>query len=41
MPVAARLLESPEEAAERVLERLVDAQLLETPSPGRYRLHDP
>jgi DNA-binding SARP family transcriptional activator/tetratricopeptide (TPR) repeat protein len=40
LPVAARLLESPEEAAERVLERLVDAQLLETPSPGRYRLHD-
>jgi len=40
VPVAARLLESPEEAAERVLERLVDAQLLETPSPGRYRLHD-
>jgi tetratricopeptide (TPR) repeat protein len=40
VPVAARLLESPEEAAEQVLERLVDAQLLETPSPGRYRLHD-
>jgi DNA-binding SARP family transcriptional activator len=40
VPVAARLLESPEEATERVLERLVDAQLLETPSPGRYRLHD-
>jgi len=40
VPVAARLLESSEEAAERVLERLVDAQLLETPSPGRYRLHD-
>jgi DNA-binding SARP family transcriptional activator len=40
VPVVARLLDRPEEAAERVLERLVDAQLLETPSPGRYRLHD-
>jgi DNA-binding SARP family transcriptional activator len=40
VPVAARLLDQPEEPAERVLERLVDAQLLETPSPGRYRLHD-
>lgn len=40
LPVAARLLDRPEDAAERVLERLVDAQLLETPAPGRYRLHD-
>ncbi len=40
MPVAARLLDAPEETAERALERLVDAQLLETPRPGRYRLHD-
>jgi DNA-binding SARP family transcriptional activator/DNA polymerase III delta prime subunit len=40
VPVAARLLDRPEEAAERALERLVDAQLLETPSPGRYRIHD-
>jgi tetratricopeptide (TPR) repeat protein len=40
VPVVARLLDQPEEAAERALERLVDAQLLETPSPGRYRLHD-
>jgi DNA-binding SARP family transcriptional activator len=40
LPVAARLLEASEEAAERVLERLVDAQLLETPAPGRYQLHD-
>jgi DNA-binding SARP family transcriptional activator/DNA polymerase III delta prime subunit len=39
-PVAARLLDAPEQAAERALERLVDAQLLETPTPGRYRLHD-
>jgi DNA-binding SARP family transcriptional activator len=40
MPVVARLLEVPEVAAEQVLERLVDAHLLQTPSPGRYRLHD-
>jgi len=40
VPVAARLLDNSEERAERVLERLVDAQLLETPTPGRYRLHD-
>jgi DNA-binding SARP family transcriptional activator/tetratricopeptide (TPR) repeat protein len=38
--VAARLLDQSEDAAERVLERLVDTQLLETPAPGRYRLHD-
>jgi DNA-binding SARP family transcriptional activator/tetratricopeptide (TPR) repeat protein len=40
LPAAARLLGQPEDAAERVLERLVDTQLLETPVPGRYRLHD-
>jgi DNA-binding SARP family transcriptional activator/DNA polymerase III delta prime subunit len=40
VPVVARLLELPEEATERVLERLVDAHLLQTPAPGRYRLHD-
>jgi DNA-binding SARP family transcriptional activator/tetratricopeptide (TPR) repeat protein len=40
VPVVARLLEASEERAEGVLERLVDAQLLETPAPGRYRLHD-
>jgi tetratricopeptide (TPR) repeat protein len=38
--VAARLLDVGEQAAERVLERLADAHLLETPAPGRYRLHD-
>ena len=38
--VVARLLDQPDTAAEQVLERLVDFQLLETPSPGRYRLHD-
>jgi len=40
VPVAARLLDQSEDAAGRVVERLVDAQLLETPAPGRYRLHD-
>jgi DNA-binding SARP family transcriptional activator/tetratricopeptide (TPR) repeat protein len=40
IPVVTRLLDAPEKAVERVLERLVDAQLLETPHPGRYRLHD-
>jgi len=40
VPVAARLLDQPEETAERVLERLVDAQLLETLAAGRYRMHD-
>jgi DNA-binding SARP family transcriptional activator/DNA polymerase III delta prime subunit len=40
VPVAARLLDAPEQAVERALERLVDAQLLETPASGRYRQHD-
>jgi DNA-binding SARP family transcriptional activator/tetratricopeptide (TPR) repeat protein len=40
LAVVARLLDVSHTAAERVLERLVDLQLLETPSPGRYRLHD-
>jgi DNA-binding SARP family transcriptional activator/tetratricopeptide (TPR) repeat protein len=40
LPVAAHLLDQPQQVAEQVLERLVDAHLLETPSPGRYRLHD-
>jgi DNA-binding SARP family transcriptional activator len=40
VPVVARLLDLPEQTAERVLERLVDAQLVETTAPGRYRLHD-
>jgi len=38
--VAARLLDAPEPATEAWLERLVDAQLLETPRPARYRFHD-
>ena len=40
VPVVARLLDQPADESERVLERLVDTQLLQTPSPGRYRLHD-
>jgi DNA-binding SARP family transcriptional activator len=36
--VVAALTGSP--AAETDLERLADAQLLETPAPGRYRFHD-
>jgi DNA-binding SARP family transcriptional activator/Flp pilus assembly protein TadD len=40
VPVAARLLDQPEAATERVLERLVDTQLLGTARPGRYRMHD-
>jgi len=40
VPVVATLLDESRAAAERVLERLVDVQMLETPSPGRYRLHD-
>jgi tetratricopeptide (TPR) repeat protein len=40
VPVVARLLDQPEQAAEQTLERLVDAQLLESPQPGRYRPHD-
>jgi DNA-binding SARP family transcriptional activator/tetratricopeptide (TPR) repeat protein len=38
--VTALLLDRPIEDAERALERLVDARLLETTAPGRYRLHD-
>src|SRR5215471_15526122 len=38
--VAARLLDAPEPVTEAWLERLVDAQLLETPRPARYRFHD-
>ncbi|MGH8931798.1 MAG: tetratricopeptide repeat protein, partial [Egibacteraceae bacterium] len=38
--VAAALTEATVSDAEAVLERLVDAQLLETPSVDRYRFHD-
>jgi DNA-binding SARP family transcriptional activator/tetratricopeptide (TPR) repeat protein len=37
---AARLLDQTEQAAGTLLERLVDAQLLQTPRPGRYQFHD-
>jgi DNA-binding SARP family transcriptional activator/tetratricopeptide (TPR) repeat protein len=40
LPAAAALLDQPEPDAERAVERLVDAQLAESPAPGRYRLHD-
>lgn len=40
LPVAARLLDRPDQEADRLLERLVDARLLETRMPGRYHLHD-
>jgi tetratricopeptide (TPR) repeat protein len=40
MPAAARLLDQPEFATETLLERLVDAQLLEARRPGRYQFHD-
>ena len=38
--VVAPLLDCPESVADRLLERLVDIQLIEAPAPGRYRLHD-
>ena len=40
LQAAARLLDQPDDAADRVLERLVDAHLVQSPAPGRYRLHD-
>jgi tetratricopeptide (TPR) repeat protein len=40
LAAAARLLDQPEATTQRLLERLVDAQLLETPRPERYRFHD-
>lgn len=40
LPAAAALLELPEPEAEDGLERLVDARLLDSPTPGRYRMHD-
>jgi tetratricopeptide (TPR) repeat protein len=40
LPAAARLLDRPEDSTQRLLERLVDAQLLETPRPDRYQFHD-
>lgn len=40
VPIAARLLDQPEAFTEELLELLVDAQLLQSPTPDRYRLHD-
>jgi tetratricopeptide (TPR) repeat protein len=37
---AARLLGQSEATAQTLVERLVDAQLLESPRPGRYQFHD-
>jgi tetratricopeptide (TPR) repeat protein len=37
---AARLLDRPEPTTQALLERLVDAHLLQTPRPGRYQFHD-
>jgi hypothetical protein len=38
VPASARLIDEPEWVAEAALERLVDAQLLANPGPGRYAL---
>ncbi|HEX6683585.1 MAG TPA: tetratricopeptide repeat protein [Candidatus Limnocylindrales bacterium] len=40
VPMAARLLDVGEDRAERVLDHLVSAGLLEPARPGRFRLHD-
>jgi len=40
LPAAAALLDLPLAEATRVLDRLVDCQLLAGPAPGRFRLHD-
>jgi DNA-binding SARP family transcriptional activator/tetratricopeptide (TPR) repeat protein len=40
IPAAARLLHQSESTTERALEHAVDANLVESPNPGRYRLHD-
>jgi DNA-binding SARP family transcriptional activator/tetratricopeptide (TPR) repeat protein len=40
LPAASALLGAPEPAVERALEVLVDAHLLESPAPNRYRFHD-
>ncbi|MEV4379885.1 BTAD domain-containing putative transcriptional regulator [Streptosporangium sp. NPDC049644] len=39
-PVVGALLDVPADTAERAMERLVDAHLLEEDEPGRYRPHD-
>ncbi|MFG6192577.1 BTAD domain-containing putative transcriptional regulator [Nonomuraea sp. JJY05] len=40
VPAAAALADVPAEQAEGLLELLVDAQLVRTCAPGRYRMHD-
>jgi len=40
IPVAAALLDQPAQVAEAALERLLDANLLESRAPARYRFHD-
>ncbi|MBY8879915.1 ATP-binding protein [Actinacidiphila acidipaludis] len=40
LPAAAALLGRDEESTEAALELLVDAHLVDSPAPGRYRLHD-
>lgn len=40
VPAAAALLDLPEARAEDALEALVDANLLQSPRAGRYRIHD-
>jgi tetratricopeptide (TPR) repeat protein/transcriptional regulator with XRE-family HTH domain len=40
LATVAHLLDQPEIVASTVLERLVDAQLLDSPQPARYRFHD-
>ncbi|WP_063734693.1 AfsR/SARP family transcriptional regulator [Streptomyces sp. RTd22] len=40
LPVAAALLDHPADRTENALERLVDAQLLESPGSDRYHMHD-
>ncbi|MEV7009168.1 tetratricopeptide repeat protein [Streptosporangium sp. NPDC051022] len=39
-PLAASLAGLPWTAAETILEQLVDARLVDSPVPGRYRMHD-
>lgn len=40
LEAVAGLLDRPPRAAERVIERLFDARLVESPAPGRYTMHD-
>ncbi|MFJ8059476.1 BTAD domain-containing putative transcriptional regulator [Streptomyces sp. NPDC096142] len=40
LPAAAAVLAVDEETTEELLESLVDAAMLESPEPGRYRYHD-